>query len=494
MSGFDTSQSKPQHRQSRLRARRLQPATSSSGTSRSTTAKTRPPERPFHLGQKVTVKFRGMNLEGAGVATGPHQVVAVPFALPGEEAVIEITAPGRRQAQGKIVSLLRKSPEAVAAPCRHFGRCGGCQWQHLSYPAQLHHKTILTREYLKSMLHVTPEMVRPTLGAEPWAYRNRIQAAFAVRRDRLVAGYYAIGDRSVINVQECPIQQAGNVAILRAARDVVADLGWPIYDGATGRGLVRGVIGQVGVASGEAMLVLSTTGEIPDRMAFVRGVRARLDRLVSVLLSVQPKHTPDLLGRIRLLWGRPFIEDEVTSVRLHLYATGAIPPNPRALPLWLEAIARAAELRPTDTVIDVTCEEGFIPLALARSAARVIGIAPDREAMHRAWENARLNDIDNCLFYTRDPAGVLAKLHNKGEHADVVLVTSRGHPVPLDVFAASREMGARRLVYAGHSLTLLATDLTTAASAGYGVVEIQPVDLLPQTSRVHCVVGLVRTA
>ncbi len=451
-------------------------------------------ERPLRPGQKVTLTFRAMNLEGAGVAGAARQVVTVPFALPGEEAVVEITAAGRRQAQGKIVSLLRKSPEVVTPRCRHFGRCGGCQWQHLPYPAQLRQKTLLVKDYLKSTLQISPGLVRDALGADPWGYRNRIQAAFAVRRDRLVGGYYATDDRSIINVQECPIQYADNVRILHAARDSAAELGWPVYDVETGRGLVRGVIGQVGLASGEMMLVLCTTREVPDRMAFVRAVRDRLDRLVSVLLSVQPRHTPELLGRLHLLWGRLFIEDEVAGLRLRLYASPAIPPNPRALPLWLDAIVRAAELSPAETVVDVACEEGFVPLALAARAARVVGVAPDRDAMHRAWENARLNGVDNCIFYTRDPAGVLAKLRAKGDHADVVVVTSRGGAISPDVFAGAAAIGARRVVYAGHSTSLLATDLSTAASAGYQAVEIQPVDLLPQTSRVHCVARLVRNS
>ncbi len=71
------------------------------------------------------------------------------------------------------------------------------------------------------------------------------------------------------------------------------------------------------------------------------------------------------------------------------------------------------------------------------------------------------------------------------------MMTSRGRAMPSDLFTACREAGARRLVYAGHSLSLLATDLATAAGAGYHVAEVRPVDLLPQTSHVHCVVRLI---
>lgn len=449
----------------------------------------RPPA--VRVGQKLTLAFRAVDLDGAGLAPAGHLHVAVPFALPGEEALVEITRGGRRP-EGKIVTLLRKSPRATAARCRHFGVCGGCQWQHLAPDAQLTHKTHLVRAHLQAALGGA-DVVRDAVGASPWEYRNRVQAAFALRQDKVVVGYYTPGeDLRVINVQECPIQHADNVRLLHAARDAVAGLDWPIYDRASGHGLVRGVIGQVGMRSGEAMLVLCASREVPDRMALVRAVRDRILNLTSLLLSVQPAHTPELLGSIRLLWGREYIEDEIAGLQLRLYASAAVPPNPRALPLWLETIARGLGVDASQTAVDVACDEGLVPLALAGRAGRVIGIAPDRDAMHRAWENARLNGIDNCVFYTRAPAGVLAKLRTRGERIDAAVVTSRARPAAAEVFTEAAAAGVRRLVCAGHSLTLLAQDVTAARAAGFRPVEVQPVDLLPQTSRIHAVVTLVR--
>ena len=443
-------------------------------------------------GQKLTLSFRSLNLDGAGVATAGSQRIAVPFALPGEEAIVEITRGGRRP-EGKIISLVRKSAHAAPPQCRHFGVCGGCQWQHLSYAAQLEHKTRLVRAYLEDALRDATLTVRDAVGAAPWEYRNRVQAAFGLRQDKVVVGYYTLGDDlRVINVQECPIQHGDNVRLLRAARDVIAELGWPIYDRATGRGLVRGVIGQAGMHSGEAMLVLCTSREVPDRMALVRGVRDRVLNLTSLLLSVQPAHTPELLGSVRLLWGRAYIEDDIAGLHLRLYATPAIPPNPRALPLWLDAITRGIGADGTQTVADAACEDGLVPLALASRVSKAIGIAPDREAMHRAWENARLNGITNCIFYTRAPAGVLAKLRARGERIDAVVVSPRGRPTAAEVFQEAAVSGVRRAVCAGHSLTLLAQDLLAARAAGFRLIEVQPVDLLPQTSRIHCVVTLER--
>lgn len=455
--------------------------------------------RVLRVGQKATLKFASMNLDGAAVASTGVQQIAVPFALPGEEAVVEITR-GGKEAVGKIVTMIRKAAEAAAPRCRHFGRCGGCQWQHLPYDVQLRQKTTLVRESLAPVLRGLHVPVKDAIGASPWEYRNRIQAAFDVRQHRIVAGYYAMpesghhpnGEISIINVQECPIQHADNVRLLTAAREVIAELDWPVYDRQSGRGLVRGMVGQVGFGSGEAMLVFSTTAEVPDRMALVHAVRRRILNLTSLLLSVQPRHTPELLGRISLLWGRLYIEDEIAGLGVRLYASASVPPNPRAMPLWLDTIAHGVEATPDATIFDAACEEGFVPIALARRGARVVGVAPDRDAMHRAWENARLNDVDSVLFYTRAPSGVLAKLHERGQRFTSLLVTGRSAPALEPLFLEAKRTGIRRVVCGGHSPARLAQSLGAAMNAGYRPVEIQPVDLLPQTSRIHCVATLTR--
>src|SRR2546428_7132281 len=314
------------------------PSTGSKGGSRGSGSRPPTPDlrhAALRTGQKLTLSFRSFNLDGAGVAVAGPLRVAVPFALPGEEAIVEITRGGRRP-EGKIVSLVRKSAHTAIPQCRHFGVCGGCQWQHLSYDAQLAYKTRLVRAHLEDVLQGAGGVVRETVGAAPWAYRNRVQAAFALRRDKVVVGYYTLGDDlRVINVQECPIQHGDNVHLLRAARDAVTELGWPIYDNDTGRGLVPGVIGQGGVHTVGAMLVLCTGSEVPDRMALVRAVRDRVLNLTSLLLSVQPAHTSELLGSIRLLCGRAYIAVEIAPLQLRLYATPAVPPHPRALPPWL---------------------------------------------------------------------------------------------------------------------------------------------------------------
>jgi 23S rRNA (uracil1939-C5)-methyltransferase len=441
-------------------------------------------------GQKVTVTFRGMTADGDAIGPAGSYAVAVPFAAPGESAVVEIIRGGPHP-EGKIVSLIRRSPLAQSPPCRHFGVCGGCQWQHISSTGQLQYKTALVRQALAPLLGGSPGLVREAVGGDPWAYRNRLQAAVAMRGDRLVAGFHVSGgDLRVINVRECPIQHPANVQALDAVRTVLTELGWPVYDAAAGRGLVRGCLVQTAFQTGEVMVVLAAVHDLPDRMAVVRRLRDRIPDLRSLFLSITGRARPDLLGRLQLLWGREYLDDEIAGIRVRLVPAASIPPNPRAVPAWVDAVADALALDGTETVLDLACEDGFMPVALAGRASRVIGIAPTREAMHRAWETAALNGVTTCVFYTRAPEGVVEKLRARGERLDAALLTARGRPATPALFTLVRQAGVRRLAVAGSSLTLLASDLRTARAAGYRLTAVRPVDLLPQTSRIHCVAEL----
>jgi 23S rRNA (uracil1939-C5)-methyltransferase len=163
------------------------------------------------------------------------------------------------------------------------------------------------------------------------------------------------------------------------------------------------------------------------------------------------------------------------------------------MPAWVGAVEAALGLDGGETVLDAACEEGFMAVALARRAAKVIGVAPTPEAMRRAWDTAAINAVTSCVFYTRAPERIVAKLGERGERLDAALLTSRGQAASPELIGLLRRSGVTRLAVVGSALPLLVDDLRAMTAAGYQVTSVRPVDLLPQTSRVHCVAALVQT-
>ncbi len=459
-------------------------------------APTRHPRRggvgTLHAGERLTVHFDDIDLDGSAVVRLGAMRLSVPFGVPGEDAVIQVVK-GGRAAQGKLVALLRKSADIVQARCAHFGRCGGCQWQHLLPEAQRHLKTRLVKEYLKEHAAVRRDLVQETVGGEAWAYRNVLRAVFAERDGVAIVGYHAGGSSRVLDVAECPVQHPANEAILRAARRAARALGLPVYDRQTGRGLVRGVLGLVSFATGQALMTWSTAAPLPDPTAVVHAVLDRVPGLVGILNTIQPRPTPDLLGaRMRLLWGRDSVEEEIAGFRLRLRPGADLPANPRGMVLLVDALRRAADLHGGEVVLDLTAATPLFVLALAEKAAAAIGVAPTRREMIDAREAAGWNGVTNAAFYSRDPLATLERLVSRGSRPAVALVNAEGQGLELQTVQAVAEAKIPRVVYLARSLATCARDVVRWTQAGYGVQAVQPVDLLPQTSHVHCVVALRR--
>jgi 23S rRNA (uracil-5-)-methyltransferase RumA len=455
-------------------------------------APTRHPRRPGaglpRVGERLTVRFTAVAPDGAAVARVGSALLAVRFGVPGEEAVVEVVQGGRR-ARGRLVALLRKSPDIVKPRCSHFGRCGGCQWQHLSLETQRRLKTRLVRDYLRERAEVRRDVVRDVLGGgEAWAYRNTVRAVFAQRDGVAVVGYHTAGGERVLDIAECPVQHPANEAILRAARHAVRTLGLPVYDPATGQGLVRGVMGMVAFATGQALLTLSTAAPLAHPSDLVHALIDRAPGLIGILHTIQPRPSPELVGpRLRLLWGRDTVEEEVAGLRFRLRPTTALPANPRAMDVLIDVVRRAVAARPGQTVVDLAAATPVCVLALAPEADAAVGIAPTRRIMEDARDAARRNGVTNAVFYSGHPLAELERLVRRGTRPAAVLLTAEGPGLATDIVQAVAAAAPPRVVVVARSLAACAHDVGRWRAVGYQVEEVQPLDLLPQTSHVHLV-------
>ncbi len=445
----------------------------------------------LHPGERLTVRFGEVGLDGTALVRLGAVRLFVPFGVPGEDAVVEVVKGGRR-AQGRLVALLRKSPDVVQARCSHFGRCGGCQWQHLLPEAQRRFKTRLVADYLKEHADVRRDLVRETIGGDAWAYRNSLRAVFGQRDGVAVVGFHAGGTQRVLDIAECPVQHPANEAVLRAARGAVRGLGLPVYDRQTGRGLVRGVLGLASFATGQALMTWSTAAPLPDPTAVVHAVLDRVPGLVGILNTIQSRPTLDLLGRrLRLLWGRDSIEEEIDGLRLRLRPGANLPANPRGMAVLIDAVRRAADPKGDEVVIDLTAATPLFVLTLAGAAEAAYGVSHARRDAIDARDAAAQNGVTNVAFYGRDPRAVLERLATRKRPA-VALLDAEGPGLEADLVTAVAAAGIPRVVYTARSLATCAHDLAQWARAGYAVQSVQPIDLLPQTSHVHLVVALRR--
>ena len=149
----------------------------------------------------ATVRVEKLVYGGDGLARVDGQVLLVPYVLPGEEVAVEVKRANKGMLRGTISTVLEPAATRVAPSCEYFGNCGGCLYQHASYPAQLDAKTAILRETLGRLASLQFEGDIPVVSGEPWGYRNRIQLHFSDG----TCGFRHAGSRDICPIDHCPI-------------------------------------------------------------------------------------------------------------------------------------------------------------------------------------------------------------------------------------------------------------------------------------------------
>lgn len=452
-------------------------------------------KQPVERGGKYELEITSLGHSGEGVGRYHGFTVFVPDALPGEKVTATAEVVKQNYAKARLDAVLTPSPARVAPRCAVYRRCGGCQLQHLLYPAQLAVKRQTVIDAVARIGKLDGVDVHPTLGAaEPWHYRNKMQFPVGLSGGRLAVGCFAPGSHDIVDVDDCHIQHAANNAVAGTVRTALAELGIPPYDEKSGRGVVRHVLGRVGTASGEVMTVIVTaTADLPCKDSVIARLRRDIQGLVSVVHNVNPARTNVILGRqTATIWGRDTIVDRIGDFLFRVSARSFFQVNTAQAAVLYRKAEEYAGLTGAETVIDAYCGTGTITLFLARRAAKVYGIEVVADAVADARANAAANGINNVEYIVGDAVEVMPKLraHGVQPHAIVVDPPRAGcAPVVLDTFVRMRP---ERIVYVSCNPASLARDLAILADGGYRVREIQPVDMFPQTFHIESVVLLQR--
>lgn len=490
---------------------------------------------PVNRNETVVADIVGLGHEGEGVGRVGGFTLFIPGALPGEKVRALVVKVKKQYGYAKLLEVMKASPDRTAALCPIYAQCGGCQLQHMSYSAQLRQKRRLVIDSLErigklrvaednaaslfpdSHSHqeclLVPEcppagigggengshhrvqrtnvVVHPTIGMdEPWRYRNKVQVPIGAVESGLIGGFYAQGSHRIIDMDECPIQHEHNDSVVRKVKEIARELGIRPYNEETHRGLLRHVVVKVGFRTGELMLVLVTNGEtIPQQDAFVHLLRDEFPALKSICQNINTDRTNVIFGcRTKVLWGEEFIHDYIGDIRFAISARSFFQVNPVQTEVLYGKALEYAGLTGTETVIDAYCGIGTISLFLARHAAHVYGVEIVPDAVADARRNAALNGIANVTFEVGRAEEVIPAWRGQGVVPDIIVVDPPRKGCDLSLLNAMAAMQPRRIVYVSCNPATLARDLQILEERGYRTVEVQPVDMFPQTVHVECVV------
>ncbi len=401
--------------------------------------------------ETLELTVEGMAYGGDAFSREPGgRMVFVPFAAPGERVRVRLTEVHRSWARAVLLDVLRPSPARVTPRCRHFGECGGCHYQHLSYAAQPQIKTDIVRAQLSRLggFHQAP--LQPTVPSpSPWNTRNHLQ--FSLTEDGRL-GFQQAGSNHVIAIDECHLPEP-----------VLADL-WPRIDLGPIPGLER--VALRADTEGETMVVLEARHE-PE-------VEAHLD-LDTSLVWLGPRGLTVLAGADHLSYqieGHTFRVSAGSFFQVHTALASAL----------VRQVLEFAAPGPGQTVWDLYAGVGLFSAFAARAGAAVVAVEQSQSAC-RDFE-ANLESFDGVSLYEASVEWALPAL---GPAPHTVIADPPRSGLGRQVTQALIDLGVPRLVIVSCHPAALARDGQQLARAGYTLRRVVPFDLFPQTYHIETV-------
>jgi len=448
---------------------------------------------PVQKNDYIDARFEDLTHDGAGVAKVEGYPIFVPNGLPGEKAKIKVLKVNKGYGFGRLIELYEKSPYRVEPQCPIYKECGGCQLQHLSYEGQLKAKEKQVRDVLQRIGRLENIDVHPVLGMkEPWRYRNKAQVPVGEQEGGLIGGFYQQRSHKIIDMKECIIQQEKNDEVVQAVIEICSRYGVTAYDENTHKGDLRHVMARYGLTTGEVMVVLITrTNELPHKNEIIKEITEQIKGIKSIVQNINKQKTNVIFGdKTKVLWGEEVIYDFIGDIKFAISARSFYQVNPEQTKVLYEKALEYAGLSGNESVIDAYCGIGTISLFLAQKAKKVFGVEIVPEAIEDAKRNAELNGITNAEFAVGEAEVVIPKWYEDGNTADVLVVDPPRKGCDEALLKTIIEMKPQKVVYVSCNLGTLARDLRILEDGGYQTVEVQPVDMFPQTMHVECVAHL----
>ncbi|GIW10592.1 MAG: 23S rRNA (uracil-5-)-methyltransferase RumA [Dehalococcoidia bacterium] len=406
-------------------------------------------------GRELVVRLERLVHGGDALARHEGRIVFVPFGAPGELVRVAVLEERADYLRGQLLEVIEPAPERVPSPCLYFGECGGCQWQHLDYAAQLRAKQQIVVEQLERIAHLPTPPVRPTIGvSDPWHYRNH--ARFTVRRSGHL-GFMRTDRRRFLQIDYCLLMQPPINAALAE-----------LQGRATGQRLHQVVV-RCGARTGDRLIgprVGDGSWPLPSGQPFYRDQLLGREFQVSLSSFFQVNTRPDQ---------RP----------LPLRHTPA-PPDPSQAEALVLLTRDRLQLTGQERVVDAYCGVGVFALLLAPFCAEVIGIEESAAALRDATANR--GETPNVRFLQAKVEDALPTLEGRVDAVVIDPPRAGCKPAVLEAIIRRRP---RRVVYVSCEPATLARDLRVLVDGGYRLEEVQPVDLFPQTYHIETCTTLV---
>jgi 23S rRNA (uracil1939-C5)-methyltransferase len=422
---------------------------------------------------------------GNGVCRIDGKVCFVPYSCPGDELSLRITADKKSYCTASIAGIINPSPSRTVPECPIFGACGGCSWQHISYPVQLGQKRQILAETLWRGARVPAELIDDVVPASHvYGYRNRLQFKVSANNGKLRIGFYRQGSHRVEDAAcGCSIAAPVINRVLGCCRTVLSS-----YSDVQSVSQLSIDVGDNGV-----VVVIRQSGAISSKNREYLVERSG-DFGPCTGLFLKSDNNPEF----EKLWGSAHISYRMNRVdpgKMPLELT--YPPGGFAQVHQLQNIAMLSLIRrlgaftAVENLLDLYCGNGNFSLPLADEVASVFGIEGNADSITAAENNSELNNVANARFICDDVTSGVLRLADEGMKFDAVLLDPPRSGTA-DAISGIVRLQPDKIIYVSCDPATLARDCGLLAGCGYNVVKTVPIDMFPQTYHLESVTLLRR--
>lgn len=451
----------------------------------------------WQQGEKLAVAITDVSSTGDGLGRWEGRVIFVPDTVPGDKVLTRLVQVKPSFARGKLLQFIEASPDRVRPACIVADKCGGCQWQSMSYEAQLTAKQQQVEDALTRIGGLTSVLVSPILSAEePLGYRNKATYPLALSLEGNVkAGYFRKGTHKIVNLNQCPVQDPRLDPLLAEVKQDLQERGWQIYDEKRHTGELRHLSLRIGRRTGQILLTLvAAVKQLPQLELQAELWMERYPDLVGVCLNYNPDKGNAIFGKTTyLVAGQAHLEEQFAGLRFHIQPSTFFQVHTEQAERMVEVILDELQLQGTEVVIDAYAGVGTLTLPIAQKAKRCIGLEVQAEAVEQGIANAGLNGIENAEFRAGAVDDLLPLLAEElGDSPDVVVLDPPRKGCEPEFLNQLIAIKPSRIVYMSCNPATLARDLKQlCGEGGYRLTRVQPADFFPQTAHVECAAFLV---
>ncbi|TVR70334.1 MAG: 23S rRNA (uracil(1939)-C(5))-methyltransferase RlmD [Marinilabiliales bacterium] len=464
-------------------------------------------KKPLPLLEKISIT--GIAAGGKAVVRHDDRVVFVPFAAPGDVVDVQVTKKRRNFLEGSIVRFHEMSDHRIEPVCEHFGICGGCKWQHLSYEQQLEAKQQEVTDHFRRIGKFDFPASEPILAAPATEfYRNKLEFTFTSRRwltgeelssgetfdDMRAAGFHIPGRfDKVLDIKKCWLQPDPSNPIRQAIRDYAIERNLEFFDLVRQEGFLRTLVVRTS-SNGEVMVIVvffrDDREEIQRLLEFTAG---SFPEITSLMYVINPKANDTISDLdVKLFSGRDHITEEMEGLKFRVGPKSFYQTNP-AQALELYRIVRDYALpRKRETVYDLYTGTGTIALFLAGQCGVVRGLEYVEDAVEDARLNAAVNNIDNATFHAGDIKELLTReFTDRHGKPDTIITDPPRTGMHGDVVGRLAEILPQKIVYVSCNSATQARDIALLDHA-YRVERLRAIDMFPHTHHVESMALLTR--